>query len=90
MRFLFWTPNDSYEIAAVASKNDCGALILMSEQLFVRNNIGTAFIKMATPEHNFAEQIPGHPIHSIKLRLIPAKRACVGVLLEPMSLAFTA
>ena len=55
VRFLFSAPYNPYVIAAVASEYDCGALVLMSKQLLVRNYICATFVTMAAPEHNFAK-----------------------------------
>tara|TARA_B110000285_G_scaffold199151_1_gene232113 strand:- start:367 stop:534 length:168 start_codon:yes stop_codon:yes gene_type:complete len=55
VRFLFSAPYNPYESAAVASEYDCGALVLMSKQLLVRNYISATFVTMAAPEHNFAK-----------------------------------
>lgn len=86
MGFLFDTPYDTYEGAAIAPEDDGWALVLMREQLFVRKDISATLVGVTAPEHDFAEEIPGHPVDSIKLGLIPTEGTCVGVLLEPVSL----
>ena len=45
---------------------------------------------MTAPELQLAEQVPGHPIHSVELALVPAVRARVRILHEPVSFAIAA
>ena len=90
MSFLFDTPYHAHERAAIAPEYDGGALVLMREQLLVRNDIGASLVGVTAPEHDFAEQIPCHPVDSIELGLVSAEGTCVGVLLEPVGLAISA
>lgn len=55
MSFLFDTPYDAHEGAAIAPKDDGGALVLMREQLLVRKDIGASLFGVTAPEHDFAE-----------------------------------
>lgn len=90
MRFLFRTPYHPYESAMIASENDSGALVLMLEKLFVRNNFRAPFIEMTAFEHYFAQKVSCHPVDPVKLTFIPTKRTSVWILLKPMGLAIAA
>jgi hypothetical protein len=49
-----------------------------------------AFVLMAASELDLTEQIPRHPIDSVKLALLSAIRTRVRILHEPVSFAVTA
>lgn len=74
----------------IASKNDSWALVLMLKKFFIWEDFGAPFIMMTTFEHNFAQKIPGHPVHPVELTFVSAKRTGIRILLEPMGLALAA
>ena len=87
---LFWAANHSDELAVWTSENNCWALVLMSEKLLVGQNLLAAFVCVAAPELDLAEQVPRHPIDPIKLTFVSAIRTRVWILHEPVSFAVTA
>ena len=74
----------------IASKNDSWALFLMLKKFFVSKNFRAPFFRVTTFKHNFAQQVPCHPIDPVKLTFVPTKRTGVWILLEPVGLAFAA
>ena len=87
---LLWSTQDACKGALRTFPNDGRALVLMCKNLFVRVHLLAALVLMATPKLNLMQQISGHAINSVKLRLFPAEWACIRVLLEPVELAVAA
>ena len=50
----------------------------------------TALVVVTAFEHDFAKEVSGHSIHTVKLTFISAKWASIWVLLEPVSFAIAA
>lgn len=90
MRFLFRAANDANKCTLIAPVDYGWALVLMSKQLLVWDNLLTALVSMAALELDFAQEVPSHPVDPIELTLVSTKRTGVRVLLKPVSLAISA
>ena len=87
MLFLILAPDDTNKLAVRTSEYYGRALVLMSKQFLVRQDLLTTLVLMDTSKLYFAKQVTRHSIYPIKLTLVAAIGASVWVLLKPMSLA---
>lgn len=87
---LFRAAYHAHELAVGASENNGWALVLMGKKLLIRQNLLTAFVRMAAPELDFTKQVPRHPIDPVKLTFVSAIGTGVWILHEPVSFAVTA
>ena len=89
MLFLILTADHADELAVWAPEDYCRALVLVREQFLVRNDLLTAFVGVAAPELDLAEEVSRHSVYSIKLTFIATIRTCVWILHKPVRLAVT-
>ena len=87
---LVGAPDDADELAVLAPEYNCGTLVLVLKQLFIRHDFLASFVLVAAAKHELAQEISRHAVHPIKLALIPAVRARIGVLHEPVRFTVTA
>ena len=90
MLFLILTADHADELAVWAPEDYRRALVLVREQFLVRKDLLTAFVGVAAPELDLAEEVSRHSIHSIKLTFISTIRARIWILHKPVRLAVTA
>lgn len=90
MLLLVRAAYDAHELAVWASEDDCWALVLVREEFLIGQHLLAALVFVDASELYFAQEVPRHPVHAIKLTLIATVWAGIWILHEPVRLAIAA